>query len=89
MGCPSSRDLGQREAGMGRFSALCLFEAGAITAVSGPYLNSDTEQTHTDTTGLRAYFCLSAFVCKRRRERACILCDSGERCVSVYNAQQK
>lgn len=45
VGCPSSCDLGQREAGMGGFSALCLFEAAAITAVSGPYLYTDTEQT--------------------------------------------
>lgn len=40
---PSSCDLGQRKAGMGGFSAICLFEAGAMTAVSRPYLY--TEQT--------------------------------------------
>lgn len=33
---------------MGGFSALCLFEAGAITAVSGPYLY--TEQTQNRCT---------------------------------------
>lgn len=87
MGCPSSRDLGQREAGMGGFSALCLFEAGAITAVSGPYLYTDTEQTRTDTTGLCACFWLCVYVCESKKERACILCDLGGRCVSVYNAQ--
>lgn len=72
---------------MGGFSALCLFEAGAITAVSGPYLYTDTEQTHADTTALCTRFCLCAFGCQTTKERACILCDSGGRCVSVYNAQ--
>lgn len=70
---------------MGGFSALCLFEAGAITAVSGLYLYTDTEQTHADTTGLRVQ--VSVRVCASKKERACVLCDSGGRCVSVYNAQ--
>jgi len=72
---------------MGGFSALCLFEAGAITAVSESYLYTDTEQTLPDATGLRAYFCLCVFLCESKRERAFILCDSGGRCVSVYNAE--
>lgn len=74
---------------MGGFSALCLFEAGAITAVSGPYLYTDREQAHPDTSGLCACFYLCIFLCAAKKEGACILCDSGGRCVCLCTMHSK
>lgn len=50
---------------MGGFSALCLFEAGAVTAVSGPYLY--TEQTQNRRTLIQPDPCARVSVCVQRK----------------------
>lgn len=52
---------------MGAFSVLCLFEAGAITAVSESYLYTDTEQTRLDAAPLFSFFFLPRCLGEKRK----------------------
>lgn len=75
---------------MGGFSALCLFEAGAITAVSGPYLYTDTEQTHGDTTGPCVSVCAYFLVWRaREKERAYHVTLKEDVCLCTMHSKNK